>query len=234
VRGKVEGFTLLQPEIDAETKVKTLDNCKRYFALACDYASRSRPPLLLITCGLVGTGKSLLAHGIADAHDMDVISSDVVRKELAGIAPHDRRHESYQRGIYSRRFTQQTYKAMLDRARELLKEGRSVILDATFSQKRQREMAHRLADEAGALFFCLEATADEKVVRQRLEQRSQDASAVSDAGWEVYEAQRATFEPITELDGWNHVVIDTGQSAERSREDALRSLEERLSPASVE
>jgi predicted kinase len=76
--------------------------------------------------------------------------------------------------------------------------------------------------------------ADEKVVRQRLEKRSEDASARSDAGWAVYEAQKATFEPIAELDAWRHITVDTGQPAERSLNNALRALDARLSPAGVE
>ncbi len=233
VRGKVEGFTLGQPEIDAETKDKTLDACKRYFALACDYASPSQPPLLLITCGLVGTGKSALANGIASKFDMDVISSDVVRKELAGIASQDHRYEPYQRGIYSRQFTQRTYKVMFDRGRELLRQGRSVILDATFSQKQQREQAHRLAGEAGALFFCVEAAADEATVRQRLEQRTHDPSAVSDAGWEVYEAQKATFEPVNEFDDWQQMILYTGWGIDRSINYAVEALDGRVLPTGV-
>lgn len=234
VRGKVEGFRLQQPEVGAAEKAEALATARRCFQLACQYAAQGQPPLLLVTCGLVATGKSALAQALAGEMGLAVISSDQVRKELAGLSPQQHRYEPFGRGIYSPRFTQRTYKAMGERARALLAQGRSLVLDATFARRWQREAAQRLAEQCGALFLCLECVAAPKVVRQRLAERQEDPTSLSDARWETYQAQRAIFEPLQELDDWRHVVVDTGRPLAQCLADARAALAARLSPPSPE
>jgi len=233
VRGKVEGFKLGQAEVSAEEKEEARAAARRYFRLACQYAAGQPPPLLLITCGLVATGKTELAQGLGKAADMPVVSSDVVRKELAGLVPTERRFESFSRGIYSPRFTQRTYKALLERARLALAEGRSLIVDATFAQRRHRQRVRELAQKMGARFLCLECRAGEEAIRQRLEGRLRTGRDASDARWETYEAQKQVFQPVTELPADEHMVVDCDRSLAQCLEEARRELERRLAPPSA-
>lgn len=53
---------------------------------------------------LSGTGKTAVASALASELDPNVISSDVVRKELAGLAATEQRHETREDGIYSPNF----------------------------------------------------------------------------------------------------------------------------------
>jgi hypothetical protein len=230
VRGKVEGFKLNQAEVSAEEKEQARSLARRYFRLACQYASEEPPPLLLITCGLVATGKTALAQALGEAAGMPVISSDVVRKELAGLAPRERRFESFGRGIYSPRFSERTYKALLERARAALAEGRSMIVDATFGQRRHRERARELAQAMGARFLCLECRAEERVIRRRLEERLRAGRDASDARWETYEAQKQVFEPLAELPPAEHMVMECDEPWARCVEETRRELERRLAP----
>ena len=232
VRGKVEGFKLNQAEVSAEDKEQARSLARRYFRLACQYAAEQPPPVLLITCGLVATGKTALAQALGEAAGMPVISSDVVRKELAGLAPSERRFESFGRGIYSPRFSERTYKALLERARAALAEGRSVIVDATFAQRRHRQRARGLAQAMGARFLCLECRAEEEVIRQRLEERLQAGGDASDARWEIYEAQKQVFEPLEELPPAEHMVLDCDRTLAQCLEETRRELERRLAPPS--
>lgn len=233
VRGKVESFRFSESEVGEAEKAEALTTAHRCFELACRYASQWQTPLLLITCGLPGTGKSVLAHALASERGLTVIASDIVRKELAGLVPSEHRYEPFGRGIYSASFTRRTYRAMLKRARALLEQGRSVVLDATFSRRWQRALAERTARAAGALFFCLETRTDEAVVQQRLAQRREDTATISDARWEIYVAQRAAFEPVAELDDWRHMVLDTGGPVEHVLMDARAALTARLEPAGL-
>jgi predicted kinase len=233
VRGKVDSFRLAQAEVGADEKERARSAAHRYFRLACRYAAEQPPPLLLITCGLVATGKSVLAQGLGEAAGMPVISSDVVRKELAGLAPRERRLEPFGRGIYSARFSVRTYKALLERARQALTEGRSVIVDATFAERRYRRRARDLAQAMGARFLCLECRADEGVIRERLEERLQAGRDASDARWEIYEAQKRVFEPPTEFPPDEHLAADCSQSPARCLAEARRELERRLAPPSA-
>lgn len=225
VRGKVEGFRLGQPEISSGEKRAALRAAKRYFALACRYARQDRP-LLLITCGLTATGKSALAQRLAQAQDLALISSDVVRKELAGLPPEAHRYEPFQRGIYSPRFTDRTYRALLERAQGLLGKGRSVIIDASFVRRKHRRWARRLAQRQGADFYCLEFRAPDSAVRRRLARRLREGGDPSDARWEVYLAQKEIFQPVDELEPERHILIDSS----RAIKSELAAVKRRISP----
>jgi hypothetical protein len=52
---------------------------------------------------------------------------------------------------------------------------------------------------------------------------------VSDAGWEVYVAQKARWEPVT-LGEWAHIVIDGGLPVEEALRQLEHALHERLRP----
>jgi predicted kinase len=230
VRGKVNSFQLDEPEVPDDAKATAREIAQNAFALACDYASRLGLPLLLVMTGLSGTGKSAVAERLAAARGAAVISSDVVRKQLAGIAATERRAAGYRQGLYSPQQTARTYAALRDRARPLLASGQSVVLDATFQQRAERERAFALAREAGALAFCVETVADADIVRQRLAARERDATAHSDAGWEIYLEQARNVDPVEELDGWQHLRVDSGRPLDLVVADAFAMLTARLKP----
>jgi hypothetical protein len=230
VRGKVEGFRLTQPEVRPADRREARQAARAYFRLACRYAAAQPPPALIITSGLVATGKSAIARALADALNAPVFSSDVVRKELAGLEPEEHRFEPFERGIYSPAFTARTYDAMLERGRALLAQGRSVILDATFGRLDQRGKAQTAAREVGARFLCLECRAEEATIRRRLAERLRTGGDASDARAEIYEAQVQVFEPITELPPHEHLTLDCGRPLAQCVRDALRLVDERLAP----
>ena len=68
-----------------------------------------------------------------------VISSDRIRKRLAGLDPLDRTDAAVDTGIYSADVTQRVYRGLLDRAESVVGSGRVAVLDATFSSPDQRK-----------------------------------------------------------------------------------------------
>jgi predicted kinase len=148
--------------------------------------------------GLPGTGKSTVARGLAQGANCTLIRSDVVRKQLAGLAETDSGRHGRDEGIYARAWNDRTYAECLRLAAELLLEGRRVVVDATFGEERRRrdflERAAALAVPA-VLLLC---RAEPAVVRGRLANRRGDAS---DADWSIYEHAAARWEvmsPATE------------------------------------
>jgi hypothetical protein len=224
VRGKVESFKLDDPHISAEEKSKVLSAAQRYFALAHSYVLGSLAPVLLITVGLVGTGKTTLARNLAQKMGLEVISSDVVRKRLAGIPPAEHRFEQFENGIYSEEFTRRTYEQMLAEARNILAQRRSVLLDASFRKREERLKARKLAEEMGAEFIVLECRLEEKEVKRRLEQRLREESSVSDARWEIYQRQKEQFEPVTEVSPESHLAVDTSGAVEEITQRVMEKL----------
>ncbi len=232
VRGKVEGFLLDQAEVPAAAKRRARRAAQRYFELACGYAASLPPALLVTTCGLTATGKSTLARRLAQLTGAEVISSDVVRKALAGLQPSEHRFEPFRRGLYSPEATDRTYVALLEAARRALAEGRSVIADASFTRRTHRRWARRLALDTGAQFVCLEFRASRTAVRRRLARRLREGGDPSDARWEIYVAQKRTFQAPTEVPAERHLVVDSARPLDAQARAVLAGLR-RLSPLSL-
>ena len=207
VRGKVESFKLDDPYISE--KEASLTAAQGYFNLAYRYTKEK--PLLLITAGLVGTGKTAVAQTLGRSLGLTVISSDVTRKELAGISPTEHRFEQFEGGIYSEDFSRKTYDEMFAQASKLLSRGQSVILDASFKKRPDRLRARSLAEEAKADFAVIECILDEDTVKSRLEQRLKKEGSVSDGRWEIFESQKQDFDKVTEFPSENHIILDTSQ-----------------------
>jgi aminoglycoside phosphotransferase family enzyme/predicted kinase len=208
VRGKVEGFKLDDPYISEGEKEKTLDVAASYFDLARAYARAK--PMLFITVGLVGTGKSTVAKALAKRLGLVVIASDVTRKQLAGIPVTEHRFEEFDSGIYSAELSRQTYDKMFSKAGDILSEGGSVVLDASFIKAEERLKAKRLAQEMNADFFIIECTLDEENIKERLESRLK-GETISDGRWEIYQPQKEVFDPVKEASPPKHAIIDTSK-----------------------
>jgi predicted kinase len=207
VRGKVESFKLDDPYISKGEKEKTLEVAASYFDLARAY-TRSKP-VLFITVGLVGTGKSTLAKALAGRLGLAVISSDITRKQLTGVPLTEHRFEGFDGGIYSAELSRRTYDKLFSGAGDILSDGGSVVLDASFIMAEERLKAKRLAQEAGADFFIIECTLDEENIKRRLEGRLKEGT-VSDGRWEVYKPQKKAFDPVKESPQ-RHAIVDTSR-----------------------
>jgi aminoglycoside phosphotransferase family enzyme/predicted kinase len=223
VRGKVEGFKLDDPYLSNDDKVVASRNASGYFDLASFYA-RPRPSLL-ITTGVTGTGKTTAAEVISKRTGVFVISSDVVRKQLAGIPLTERRLDSYDAGIYSEDFTRRTYDTILKQAKDLLSSGDSVILDATFMRKSDRLKARELADEVRADYFVLVFRGTREAIEGRLAERSSSPS-VSDGRVEILGPQMTQFEQVDEVPGFMRVDFDVSRRMEDNVDELLKALGE--------
>ena len=198
VRAKVAALRARQE--DPEAARGELDLAQAYLALAWRIAV-PRAPTLVITCGLSGSGKTtassarLLDATLEGAGSIVRLRSDVERKRLFGLAPHDDSHSAPDGGIYTTEATQRTYARLLALARELLLAGWPVIVDAAFLKRAERDQFAALAAELGIGFKILVTEAPAEELRQRLLARSGDASEATVA---VLERQLAWFEPLDE------------------------------------
>ncbi len=196
VRGKVEGFKSRQKEMPEWEREHAIIKAKRYFYLADLYAAGGFRPTVLVVCGLAGAGKTTLANALAEEIGFKVISSDIVRKELSGISPLEHRYEDFEKGIYTRDFTLKTYGEMMKKAEGFLRQGISVILDATFMADIFRQMAKELAEDANIDIYFIECTLDDETAKKRLDERSKKEGAASDARWEIYLKQKEEYQNI--------------------------------------
>jgi predicted kinase len=163
--------------------------------------------------GMVATGKSYLARAWAERQGGLYLNSDIVRKELAGLAQQDRSRVSWNEGIYTPDFTRRTYDELLRRTLVCLA-GDShvcVVLDASYqSQEERNRLRQGLATHCRLLFIL--CTCPEATVKKRLAERAVDPHAVSDGRWEIYLHQKEHFMPPDELEPAQVLSIDTDRS----------------------
>ncbi|MET8900734.1 AAA family ATPase [Streptomyces sp. NPDC004538] len=159
---------------------------------------------LTLVAGLPGTGKSTLSGALADRLGAVLLSSDRLRKEMAGLSPQETAATEYGEGLYTPEWTARTYAALLDRAGALLARGESVVLDATWTDSAQREAARRTADQADADLVALHCHVPGDMAVARLTTRTPGAS---DANLRVAEAMEAREEPWSEA-----IDVDTSGS----------------------
>jgi aminoglycoside phosphotransferase family enzyme/predicted kinase len=224
VRAKVECFRADDPTVSAGEKGLALRAANRYCRLATRYADALRRPWLLISCGLMGTGKSVLAEALARRLDLEVLSSDVARKRLAGLRATMSTAAAYGEGLYTAEWTEATYTQVFQEAEGLLSRGRSVLIDASFQRARHRLQAMALAQRLGAEFCVLECWCPEEEIRRRLEARVARGGAVSDGRWELLAQQRQRFEPLFDVPPQHHLRVDTTRPPEVVAEEVMGQL----------
>ena len=150
-----------------------------------------------------------------------VVGADRTRKALMGVPATESAEAPPWEGAYSPALTEDVYEELLRRAGAVLTSGRPVVLDASFRARRHREAAALLAREHGVDFYFVECRAPVRVSRERLRRRA-GAPSVSDARADLLDEFLARWEPVDELDGSKHIVLDTSEPIDASME-TLRS-----------
>jgi uncharacterized protein len=227
VRAKVNSFSTDDPHMTDDDRDDSGRLAARYYELAARYAARFNPQMLLVTCGLTGTGKSTVARKLGERYKLAVVRSDLVRKELLGVDAYERHYDAPDQGAYSREISENTYATMIEHAEPLLASGESVVLDGCFIKRQQREAASELASRCGVPILFLECQAPESLVRERLHGRVSKGKTVSDGRWEIYEHQREACEPPLEVPPECCIVLDRS----RPVEEHMAALAERLPAA---
>jgi predicted kinase len=162
---------------------------------------------LILLCGLPGTGKSSVAHRIAEKTGSLVFSTDVVRKEL------------FSKPKYTENEKRMVYNLLFEMAERFLDSSDTVVMDGTFYKKELRERAKEIADKNGSNFHIIEVVCCESDAKQRLGRRILNAN-ISDADFCVHKKIKGEFESIKE----EHLVLDTGKVWEKKLGRFLDSI----------
>ncbi|HMK43456.1 MAG TPA: AAA family ATPase, partial [Dissulfurispiraceae bacterium] len=190
VRGKV-GY-LRSNELDAGTDAHraALQKAVSFLSRALGYLM---PQALLVTCGIMGTGKSSLALHLAQALNANVSRSDQIRHDLypvTGASPSD-----FLQGAYLPELTERVYGSMLQKAADLLNNGSTVILDATFGDTKRRAQARELAAVLNIPIIFFHCRCPRHVALERLVQRADAGTDISEGRADLYDLQAAQFVP---------------------------------------
>jgi aminoglycoside phosphotransferase family enzyme/predicted kinase len=222
VRAKVEGMLAGELEVPELERANAVERARARWLLSLSELEGpiTRPGLVLIG-GLPGTGKTTLATDLARSAGFHVVSSDRVRKELAGVTPETPAPAAFGTGIYTPEWNDRTYAECLARAKVLLYEGKRVIVDASFRERERRRAFRDAAVESGVRSILLVCSADANVIRQRLAGRRGGAS---DADWSIHLAAAHAWERggCQEAE-WERTVLTGG-----TRADSLAAALEQL------
>lgn len=238
VRGKVRSFELDEPETTPTQRIDAQAQARALFTLAADYARSPQRVQLIMVGGLMGVGKSTLAALLRDTLGAVLLSSDRLRKRLAGLDPTHPMPVAYGADIYSADWNRRTYAALLEEARRALASGHSVVLDASFAHQVQRLAAMEIGQASGADIHFIEAVCSEEVALERLARRwrqrvataaepAPSGAQASDGRPELYAAQAAAWEPYAPADeaAVSHLRLHTAAPPHILRERLLESLD---------
>jgi aminoglycoside phosphotransferase family enzyme/predicted kinase len=167
-------------------------------------------PTLILMCGLSGSGKTWVSTRLIAQRGGLRVRSDVERKRLAGLQPHESSCSRPGEGIYTRAFNDRVYDRLLDCARTVLESGELAIVDAAFLRREERARFIALAKTLGVPVTIVHCHAADSELRARLQARVGDAS---EATPEVLTRQYRYWEAFT-ADEKPHVIeVDTQAAA---------------------
>ncbi len=221
VRAKVAALRLQQADLSSAEVARQQLVIQSYLALA-DATTAESTPVLVITHGISGSGKSHLARRLTHRLGWIQLRSDVERKRLFGLRGLPVRglavREVRSGDLYAAEVTEQLFRDHLPQCAEaVLAAGLSLIVDATFLQRRHRQYFADLAEHCGARFVILDCRCPPELARRRLSARQAVGLDPSDADLAVLARQLEQRDPLDTSEMASTLVAEASDADEPDR-----------------
>jgi aminoglycoside phosphotransferase family enzyme/predicted kinase len=177
---------------DPDARAASEDEARALVDLGHRFAWRARGPSLIVVCGLAASGKTTLTERLAAISGRPHVSSDLVRKERAGLAPTDRADAAF----YTNEARAEIYRDLGRRAAERLRHQERAIVDATFHREAERFAFEEGLGDALCVPTVVECKAPPAVLLRRAEAREEAERSASDAGPAVVLQQIGEHDPL--------------------------------------
>lgn len=225
VKGKVKSLQSTEEEVPSEERAQAADLASRYFSLSLSYALLGSDVVAVIFMGRVGTGKSTLSRKFSDMLNIKRFSSDHIRKRSMDLPLTERTPDSKRVLLYSEQVSERTYEKLGEEAAG--SEANSVILDATYSKKANRDKLVAKLESEGRDYVFVEARCPDETIKERLQGRENQGDVVSDARLEDFDKLSKAYEPPAEVRDSHIISVSTDQSIEASVGELYTRLAER-------
>jgi aminoglycoside phosphotransferase family enzyme/predicted kinase len=207
IRAKVVAVKAQQ----AKTRQADGSAIRPYVALAQELIT-ARRPLVLITHGLSGSGKTHITSELIARLPALRVRSDLERKRTAGVAANAPSGSAVGGGLYTADASAATYQRLSEIAAAAVRNHFDIIVDATFLRRRERDLVARAAAVHGARFAILDCVAAPQTLRQRIAARAAAGGDASEATLAVLDLQLRTGEPLARTEQAAAVTVDTDEA----------------------
>lgn len=219
VRAKVAAVRLAQVAKSSAEHTEVENRLQASLELSTHFAGEdTAQPILWITHGLSGSGKTTGSEHLVQRNGAVRIRADVERKRIAGMTLGGNgfgpNHSTVD--LYSPEMTDRTYHRLLDLATGILQCGFSVVVDATFLKKWQRQLFRDTARRVHVPLRIVAFKADEATLRRRIADRIANHRDASDADGRVLDMQLANQE---RLDAEELALVDNTEMADEAALD---------------
>jgi hypothetical protein len=211
VRAKIAAIRCAQVDLSELERDTVLAELTGYIAFAKQLTGLRRGAVV-ITQGVSGSGKSHVSEKLPDFLPAVRLRSDIERKRLLGLDPHD---DATRQGAYSAELTRLTYERLRSLANRVAASGYVAVVDATFLKHAQRDMFASLARSLRVPFLIIDCDAPVELLRERIIARREKAGNVSDADLHVLDAQLASREILTDREQAVRVIVRPGEPLDR-------------------
>ena len=161
--------------------------------------------MIVLICGLPGTGKTFLSNKLSQYINSTVLSTDKIRKELI------------QKPTYTPWERALIYDVLSLLAKYLHSSGINCILDGTFNMEKSRREIKDLLNLPNDQFYIIECICPEDLIITRLLLRKDD---YSDATVSIYLKMKKIYEPVKQ----KHMSINTSRPIDKNIDRILRYI----------
>ncbi len=208
VRAKIARFTMGHMDEASPEYQQQIDQYQSYIDLALQL-STDKKPLLMVTHGLSGSGKSFVSSMVLEELCAIRIRSDIERKRLTGFDSLAKTESSVNRGIYDSETGLKTYERLLKLAEIAIKSGYPAIVDATFLKQSDRAAQQQLAKKLGADFLIINTEAPNEKLEQFINERAKRGNDPSEADLAVLTQQKENREVLSEQERRVTLTLDS-------------------------
>ncbi|MDD4874401.1 MAG: ATP-binding protein [Dehalococcoidales bacterium] len=174
-------------------KIQALSDADKLYSSLKDLPEPVANPVLVVVCGLPGTGKSYFSKKLSERLPFVVLESDVLRRVLNKVPKYDRSENA------------RLFQAIYLLSEKLLKEGVPIIVDATNLTEKHRRRYYDISDKLGVKLIMVQVDAPPSIVEGRLRNRINDEENSSGADWKVYQKMKKSVDKIKR----KHYALDT-------------------------